>query len=253
MKSRLLNPPVIPESRHDVTIVVQGRLSPYALEFLPLYARFGNVILSCWETDDLALLANVDTAAIPVVLTTPPPAGCGYNYGNVLLQAITTHAGLAHVATPWALKTRCDEYYTDFGPFIAAMRGSPGKLITNNVFFRADKVYKFHPSDHVIGGRTDAMRETFRILRDRCLSGEPAPRGQPGWMPTEALITTSFLRHLGIEADPRRSREIMQEHIGLVRLSQMGRFLVACNNAGTAFTTEEELLRQDSIASMEEL
>jgi hypothetical protein len=237
----------------EVTIVIQGRLAARGLERIGNYQRFGRVIVSCWETCDKEMLAGVDLERVPVVLSEMPGEGEYFNYGNVLLQTLTTLHGLEHVRTPWAIKVRCDEYYSDLGAFIERMKESPRKIITNNVFFRKDAIHKFHISDHVIGGRAENMRATFRILKERCLRNEPGQPRTPGWMPTEALIATSYLRHLGVEARRDRSKDLMREYFDLVRVSEMGEFYCAYNGLKTCFTKEEEILASDSIASMKEL
>jgi WavE lipopolysaccharide synthesis len=244
------------EAGHDVTIVIQGRLARRGIENIPTYERFGRVILSCWDSCDKSLLTGVDLPRIQVVITAKPEEGKYFNYGNAFLQTLSTLHGVMHAKTPWALKVRCDEFYTDLSAFIGRMKAQPAKLITNNVFFRKDAMYKYHVSDHVIGGRTENLRETFRIMRDRCMAlGENRPREPKtaGWMPTESLIATSYLRHVGIAAEPARSKELMRTWFDLVRVSEMGKFYCAFNNAGTGFEREEDILKSDSIASMEDL
>lgn len=217
----------------DVSIIIQGPLNPISLEHIANYAKFGKVIVSAWTTCDYNLLNRANG---PYTFTksqwTYERANVYYNEQNILRQTVSTLAGLDKVETQYTIKVRSDEYYSDLSEFIDKVT-STNKLVTNNVFFRKDSEFKFHPSDHVIGTRTEDLKATFTTVEKWCKKAKDKNRFNIKEvidvplhvMVAETLICLAYIKYrTGSLPVPDASVALMKRYVDVVPVSQMGNF-----------------------------
>jgi hypothetical protein len=251
---QLLNPDSASNLNGDVTVLIQGRLHPEGLKRVRDYQRLGPVLISCWDTCDKSLLEGLDLRQVTVVTSPVPLPEAAYNAQNMYFQSVSTLKGLEHVRTPFVIKIRCDEFWGDLLPVAQAARASQGRLVTTNVFFRKDKHYKFHISDHILAGRTPTLKATFTKMAEDCQAFRPVPHPQPGFAPVESLIAKAFLRAIGVVPDPVISRRQMQQHFMLVPVSELGEFAAVSNAHQKVFRTSQEVLAEcHGIASLDDI
>jgi hypothetical protein len=145
-----------------ITIIIQGKLNIESLNNIDYYLSIGNVIISCYDNDDLSLLDLLkDKKGIEIILN-KYPIGDFFNYGNIYLQAYLTLNGLIHCKSEYVIKVRSDEYFKKLDLFVDALVNNSNNLTVCNVFFRRDAMYKFHISDHIIGGTTRMLTGMFQ-------------------------------------------------------------------------------------------
>lgn len=183
----------------EFTIIIQGKPHRYSIDNIHNYQKFGKVILSCYEDDDLSEY-NIPNNVL--VVKNKIPTQKFYNGYNVFLQCVTTLGALLATKTRYVIKTRSDEFYEDLSEIIDLIRKNPNKFISNNIFFCGISK-PLHPSDHLFGGKTKILRETFEILWQRCYNlsdvntlNVPSDRVGIPWHKDcgpEVLIFTSFL------------------------------------------------------------
>ena len=145
----------------DFTILVQGKLHPRLRQAYPAYQAIGPVVVSYWEGDDESILDGLDVVRVKSPV---PDVTASFNNQNVLLQAVSTLEGALKVSTPYVIKVRTDESYTDLQPVVAAVLAETEKYTCLNVFVRAFKYYGVHPSDHLIGMRVGNIIAMFQQL-----------------------------------------------------------------------------------------
>ena len=189
----------------DVTILIQGELqidSP-VLKHVHKWAKIHYVIISHYENEPehiyhpsityVRQLQNIKTHDAKEYLRS---------------QCLTSIKGLEAVKTPYVIRLRTDEYY-NLDKFIEQILANPGKLVSNNFLFCADRFYKFHPSDHLLGGQTLDMLDMFRICLLKLSYGiwERLP---------EIMLMTSFLQLKGEDIDQEKSKELMKRNVVLV-------------------------------------
>lgn len=226
----------------DLSIVVQGPWHPgcRANVVLPAYMGFGKVVVSCWSVDNMSSLSKFGDKITRVANRyedIPEMKGLKYGPGTppyYVYQYFNTLNGLRAAGTRFSIKVRSDQSYSNLKPLIDRMTEFQDKMVTSNVWFRYSNGTPFHPSDHVIGARTDLLIDTFERCIARFLSGEcPKAMGSPSTAPrkyewlnyTEQNIGASFLEAKGVFPDRAKAREIMQEHFDIVPIYQMGDFL----------------------------
>lgn len=216
------------KSKRDVTFIIQGSQNLEKLKYQHcIYGIFGNVELSTWDLYDEASIKEKIVKEKIV------------NDQNVYLQMYTTKKGLERVSTPWVIKVRSDEIYSDWQDFIAMMKDdsdnpdNSNKLICSNVFFRR-KAICLHNSDHIMGGR----KETLKAIVSNCM--KHLEQGKPKsinnmllWRAPEVWITTSHLENLyGFEKtfmnlNIGELKKMMQDSFHIVSVELMGKYLIS--------------------------
>lgn len=262
----------------SVTFIVQGSLTEEALRGIYNYKKLGRVIVSCWDVDPKHVIDRVPNDVELIV--NKLKENDSYNFQNIKYHLESTINGLKRVTTPFAVKVRGDEYFTDLRRFVASVYFHPTKLTVCNFFFR--KSVLFHPSDHMFGGSTKTLTDMF-LNSKKMLAGYKKNQNVEveelglskkytfKWLTAEMTFCLSYLKTKGIDVlsdiknmtiDEIESyhRNIINQHYKLVRASDLGYFLFRYKSntdrsGPTAFTNEEDFLeyRIKSIKSLEDL
>lgn len=209
----------------DVTFVIQGPASEISINNLDKLLKFGKVIISCYEENDLSPYYIPKEVKI---IKNPYPKNHPFlhpiiNTGNGFLQSYTTLNGLKEVDTEFAIKMRGDETFEDFSFFIEKMKEFPSKYTTINFCFRKDSHYKFHPSDHLFGSRTELLKKAFEILFTKNILITN--------IPIESKIFLSFLEAKDIIINWENSKQITSENSQIINLRKMKNFILSVNGA----------------------
>jgi hypothetical protein len=149
----------------DFTIIIQGLYNDISVTNLENYKKFGDVIFSCWDTD---IVPSQITDNYKVVRSTFPDFPVA-NPQNIFRQSTTVFNGLMAINTPYFIKVRSDEYYSDLSKMVEKIRKYPNKYICNNIWFEKIPVSWMHPGDHIIGGSSSLFRKTFADILDMCI------------------------------------------------------------------------------------
>lgn len=89
------------------------------------------------------------------------------NEQNRYLHFFSVHLGLQSCKTPYTIKMRSDEFFSDLSPVVESVSNNKNKLITTDVFFRNSR-QPFHPSDHLVAGNTQTLLESFGAAKNLC-------------------------------------------------------------------------------------
>lgn len=133
-----------------VTFVIQGKRNTNFNSILDKCFEYGLFIDSTWDdTDDEFIKVKNEIQENNYS-----------NLGNIYFQTYSTLKGIYKVETEYIIKCRGDEYY-NYNNFIHKMLKNPHKIITNNVYAAKTEEVPFHPSDHLIGGKTENLKLMF--------------------------------------------------------------------------------------------
>jgi hypothetical protein len=152
---------------NDFTLVIQGPLhenSIYGL--LNNYKEYtDNIILSHWDSDDMEMLRYISEYNLNVkIITNKMHIDYNvFNGQNVYYQVYNTLEGLKEVKTKYVIKLRTDQWFGNLTPFFESVKNNKEKYTCSNLHFRPDNLYKFHPSDKLIGGKTELIKKTFEL------------------------------------------------------------------------------------------
>jgi hypothetical protein len=95
------------------------------------------------------------------------------NAQNKYYHFYSVYLGLQACRTSTVIKIRSDEFYSDISPIVDAIKSNINKLVTTDVFFRNCKM-PWHPADHIVGGTTSTMTDTFKLAKEICEGLEPS-------------------------------------------------------------------------------
>ena len=209
----------------DITFVIQGPANNISISNLPNLLKFGKVIISCYDTDNLE---KYDIPSEVKIIRNSFPTGHLFldpviNRQNAFLHAYTTFSGLNSVDTEFAIKVRADDYFEDFSFFIEKMKEFPQKYTTINFLIRKDSVIKFHPCDHLFGANTKLLKDAFHILYYKNLVHHIH-------LSMEPKIFLSFLEAKSLEIQWENSKQLMKENCQIVNLRKMGEFTLSVNS-----------------------
>ncbi|MAG59549.1 hypothetical protein CMO96_02040 [Candidatus Woesebacteria bacterium] len=221
-----------------VSIVIQGPLHKRSIDTIPEYLKYGDVIVSCWEDDDMSLLYGYkDRIKVVINKYSEVPRSRLRSFGRHgpspwIYQNYSTYHGIKEATGFFVIKVRSDESYPDLNAFIEKLfywnelPDSPTKIITSDIYFRFDKEEPFHPSDHIIAGKRRNLKDGFRRAVFNCRAEINKKYAFP-----ERLICASILEILWdfdnktyLKPDPNKSKEIMQKYFDIVSISKLKNF-----------------------------
>jgi len=209
----------------DTTFIIQGPANGISISNIFNLLKFGKVIISCYDTDNLE---KYDIPSEVKIIRNPFPTGHLFldpaiNRQNAFLHAYTTFSGLNCVDTEFAIKLRADEYFEDFSFFIERMKQFPQKYTTINFIIRKDSIIKFHPCDHIFGASARLLKNAFHILFYKNLTHHVH-------LSMEPKIFLSFLEAKGIQIQWENSKQLMKENCQIVNLRNMKEFIISVNS-----------------------
>ena len=210
------------KEKRDVTFIIQGSQNLNKLKYQHcIYGLFGNIELSTWDLyDESQILQKIAKDNI-------------VNKQNAYLQMYTTKKGLERVSTPWVIKVRSDEIFSDWSYFITTMKSNPHKLTCSNIFFRK-KIIRLHNSDHIMGSKKNTLQLTVTKCMENLEKGKiESINNMLLWLAPEVWITTSHLENLYGPEKTYMNLQIyelklmMQESFHIVSVDTMGKYIIS--------------------------
>lgn len=195
------------------------------------------------------------------VVTTPLPAAAKmyrlHNAQNIYLQATTVLAGLEHVETPYVIKGRSDEFFSNLDIMIRAY--NPKKLLSSNIFVRDVSYNPYHISDHLFIGRSDRLRNAFSALK-KYIESAASGGGDPfcilnSQTPAEVKIGVFYLQSCGYEInhlmqlDEDGAFDIMKDEFEIFDVDKLLPLEIASSSAGK-MTSYRRYIGRDSVLGL---
>ena len=229
--------PKIQKAEGGVSIIIQGPLNSRSLKCIPNYLKYGQVIVSCWQNDDLSKLKDVNKEVKIVINNVnqlPKLRKKRSEKNPPALQFASTLNGLKASQSYLSIKTRSDESFPEIGPVVSRIKKNQQsrdsstkiynwfKITTSNIYFRKDKHFKFHPSDHIIAGNTKRLIEVF----ERCMetySNRDTTYKSPEQIIGESAIETYFdpINKKNDVAKKENSIQLMKKHFDIIRIKDL--------------------------------
>ena len=224
------------ELEKKISIIIQGPLNERSIKTIPKYLNYGEVILSYWDKDNKKLLNQVSNEVKLVENRTEDVSPFVFKTRNknpFAYQYFTTLNGLKSAKSNLAIKTRSDESFPYLDRFTKNMidnmntKNKDGiynwfKITCSNIYFRKDKEFKFHPSDHLIGGNRSRLINIFEECLYRCRRKQ-IKYSTPEQLIGKSAIETYFdpiLKKNDI-ANPNFSSSLMKKHFSIVRVKDL--------------------------------
>ena len=218
----------------QVSIIIQGPLHLRSINTIPQYLEYGEVIVSCWDNDNLNLIEKYKDKITLVINDFKKASKLSVRSGAknpYIFQNYSTLEGLKAAKNFLSIKFRSDESYPVINPILKKIKENRDsknekgihnwfKLVTSNIYFRFDNEIKFHPSDHFIGGQTSRMIKVFEKSTE--LSSIPT-KLSPEQIICKAAIETYFdpIKNSRDQFDYTKSIELMQKHFDIIRINSL--------------------------------
>ena len=222
------------KSEDQVSIIIQGPLHLRSINTIPQYLEYGEVIVSCWDNDNLNLIEKYKDKITLVINDFKKASKLSVRSGAknpYIFQNYSTLEGLKAAKNFLSIKFRSDESYPVINPILKKIKENRDsknekgihnwfKLVTSNIYFRFDNEIKFHPSDHFIGGQTSRMIKVFEKSTE--LSSIPT-KLSPEQIICKAAIETYFdpIKNRRDQFDYTKSVELMQKHFDIIRINSL--------------------------------
>lgn len=202
----------------NVTIVIQGPLHINALlnvykysdeyPMVIVYPQNGNGKIQgiAQEIRDLSFKPEKDISMIEYNPKIPE----GYNNNqNRYYQFLSSFVGLQLSKTEFSIKLRADESYNlnIFSDKLIKILSvnEKVKVICNDVFFRKYSKYKYHPTDHLWGGRTQDLLKIFEKSLSYCKN-------------SNLLKESHFFNNLGKDLTRDLHKVVAEQYLGISTL-----------------------------------
>jgi hypothetical protein len=238
----------------SLCILVQGPLNNRMLESVPIYLSYiksldndlSSVVISCWEGDDMSVIKELKPENEPFLdVIVNKKSECPSNIARLtkhgaspwIFQNYTSQEGSNKSKAYFLIKTRSDEIYPSINLFHEKILKNPYKITTSDIFFRNDSRAKFHISDHLIGGRTNVLKEAFSNAVKICNSKHATSFSFP-----EQLICKAILNARGVyNIKDYKSKKIMQDNFEIMPIKKMPGTIWTCSYRKYAKLTQPEL------------
>ncbi|QLY27049.1 WavE lipopolysaccharide synthesis family protein [Bdellovibrio sp. KM01] len=146
---------------NDCTLLFAGPWHVNTMKMIEKNAdHFKHIIVSAWSN----AVPSANLPNVQIVHQEHPKIIQIHNAQNIHYQTRSTLLGLEFVTTPLVVKTRTDEFYSNLNKFIEEL--DPSKLAYSNIFVRDVSYKRYHISDHLFGGTTVKLTQTFQRLRE---------------------------------------------------------------------------------------
>lgn len=214
------------------------------------------IVVSRWEN------GNSHGLVSPVQIVASPLPGLEklnrlHNSQNIYLQATTVLAGLEKVDTPYVIKTRSDEFFSNLALMVEAF--NPKKLLFANIFIRDVSYRPYHISDHLFIGSTDRIKSAFISLKRYIENAGCGGGDQYGILnsniPAETKIGLFYLQACGYEIDhlvgfsPAKAFDVMRKEFDVFDVDKLRRFEVRSSVAGK-ITNYRKYIIWDSVLGL---
>lgn len=251
----------------DFTLLIQGPV----LRNLIIMANYNNYLETVVSTWWYPVIDNEShlyyRENLRIVVNPLPDVRNIYNDQNRYYQFKSTYSGLREIKTKYTIKVRSDEYYSDLMPAIRKFLEDPNKILTNNVFFRKTRCLPFHPSDHLIIGKTKDLEKVYKTCITECeKNGNRLEIGVFNQIPKTIVPEQQFaINYIKMKegrgfklptklAEIDLMKELTKKHFDVINSGLLGDFFVTSRKLGKFDNNFGFILPEiDVIHTMEEL
>jgi hypothetical protein len=236
----------------EVTLLVQGKITQETYNFFTERFPQYPIVISTWSDHKLDL--SYFPKNLTLVLQRLPDTSGDQNQNY---QFVSTNNGLKQVTTPYVVKFRGDEYYSNIEDILLQVKTNPNKIWCSPVFFRHWSMYQYHISDHIIAGKLENIKFMFQAAKyafDNKLVFHIRDNVKyPFWEP-EIHLTRSFLMaKYPTNFHELDGRQLMVDNFDILDLTNLKPYKIMCNLFKTFWIDDFTPERNYSISKIESI
>ena len=239
----------------NISLIIHGPLNPNILSTVYKYYLDHSIIICCPQPEDnqqsifeeLVKISDLPNTSITLITYNKNVLGSYYNnHLNRWYHFFSVDLALQYCYTEYAFKIRSDEFYSDLNPFYTAMLENSSKVVTSDIYFRQNYKYPFHPSDHMIGGKTEIMKNIFQEAKELCesfkkLTGNEFIKNKsldPFTLTPEQMIGIASISSILNQDDIERmdNIEIMKNTFHIIKASSLGTCIITSSSNKVTYT-----------------
>jgi hypothetical protein len=236
----------------DVTILIQGKITQETYNFyVEAYPQYP-IVISTWSNHQLDLSYFPNNLTI-VQSHLPEKSGDQ----NMNYQFISTLNGLSNVKTKYVIKFRGDEYFSNINTISESIKSNPSKIWSAPIFFRHPLHFKYHISDHIIGGTIESLKFMYSAAK-YAFDNELIFHIKDGvkykfWEP-EIHLTRSFLMaKYKTNLENENAAELMVENFDIFNLDILKPYKIVANIFSKYWDSDFVPHNNESIENINEL
>ena len=222
--------PKIRALEDSVSVIIQGPIKDRSVKTIPNYLKYGEVVFSCWDKDDISRLDEYK-GKIKIVVNEYSKVPKSKNQPGAqapwIFQHFTTLNGLKSASGNLCIKVRSDESYPILDPLVDFLRHNRDvdsfrhKIITSNIYFRYQRENLFHPSDHIICGNKRRMIDVFEKAVSLCIK-KSLPQF-PEQLFCQAVMESYFdpVKSRFDKMESQKAEELMNKHFDIIRIRDL--------------------------------
>jgi hypothetical protein len=229
----------------ETTIIIQGKLTVYTITSIYKHKDDYNIVVVTPKSSDSKLLEECSRICIEIpncsLIVYDEELILNTKYNNVqnrYYHFASTWMGLQCTHSKYSIKLRSDEYYSNFDPLIEKIKNNPLKIVTNDVFFRKFSCRPFHPSDHLVAGKTELMKRVFLLAKEY---SESDKLGRSPWVRSTDMISAENQLCFAIFdakheiPESKDDYQLMIDNVDMVMSEDLGFFRVRWNSSSKEF------------------
>ena len=152
----------------DYTVLIQGPLNTVSLNNIKQYKLFcKEIVISYWDTCDESILESYDLKYCKLIKNPLPDKVyfIGKPNETFTYQAYSILHGVNAITTPYTIRTRSDEYYSNLVPLLDSFQAQFGNtIVCGNIFFKRWDDIPYHIGDHLFISNTQYLRDAYTEL-----------------------------------------------------------------------------------------
>lgn len=157
-------------NKNDVTIILQGCIINEVdlITTINEYQKYGKIVISSYFIDHNELKNNILHNYPNIILIDndinefiSQSERINYLSDRCFFQVSTVRNALKYVNTPYVIKTRTDNYFSNLDKFIYEVINNKDKITCIQFYVRGFYQFKYHPSDILFGGTYDNIANIF--------------------------------------------------------------------------------------------
>tara|TARA_R100000234_G_C4989599_1_gene174884 strand:- start:254 stop:1042 length:789 start_codon:yes stop_codon:yes gene_type:complete len=249
-------------------LVIQGPLDNTSLQHVGNYhTQFKNIIVSHWKEDLTdAVKSNYNKLSDwkivkgdyggqykPLAqITSQPLPDLGNTFGcdkesTFFYSISSTYAGLKKCTSPYVIKMRSDEFYTNFNNLKQRFLKDTKKMVCGNIFFKSWDFKPYHIGDHLFVAEREALLKAYSILFDAYTVKTPDEYvSQASWLKQgepdtpEQILAKSFLCARGVADRLWPLKETFSKYFDTVDINELGAYEAKWQHGNKVYTRDWE-------------
>ena len=215
------------------TTIIQGPLkdSSPSLDSIEKYKTYGDVVISTYINDifheKFPQEKITGTKIVAIDLPEKQPEILErHNHDTFYYALRTMYNGIMQVTTPYVIKTRSDESWSTFDPFIEEFEKNDESVVYGNIFAAPLSLHPFHFGDHVFILKTNYLENAlYSLLKSLHKNLLPFPSI------AECVLFQCIMQAMGVPNDHENYREI----INIVDINKVKKFTASFNHANEIY------------------